>query len=75
MGEFKCKVKYTDAQGDKQEVYCYGDLEEDSNVLVVWGEDGEEIYCDGVESSWTATVRKIAKDWQLNEPIYEVTSC
>ena len=75
MGEFNCKVKYTDAQGDKQEVSCYGTLEEDSNVLVVWGEDGEEIYCDGVESSWTDTVKKIAEQWQLEEPIYEVTSC
>lgn len=75
MGEFKCKVKYTDEHGKQHEVHCYGKLEEDSNVLVVWGDEGEDIYTDGVESSWTATVEKIAKEMYDEGPIHEVTSC
>jgi len=82
LGEFKCKVTYYQ-DNEKHEVHCYGNLEEDSNVLVVWGEDGEEIYADGVESSWTKTVRKIASEMFHPDlkgrygkgPIHEVTSC
>lgn len=82
MGDYKCKVTYTDDKGEKHDVYCYGDLQEDSNVLIVYGEDGEEIYADGVESSWTKTVRKIAKEmygdgkyFEEDAPLHEVTSC
>ena len=75
MGKFNCKVKYKDESGQQHEVYCYGTLKDDSNVLVVWGEDGEDIYCDGVESSWTDTVKKIAENMYDEGPIHEVTSC
>ena len=81
MGDFNCKVSYYH-DNKKYEVSCYGKLQEDSNVLVVWGDYGEEIYADGVESSWTKTVRKIAKEmyghgkyFEEDAPLHEVTSC